>query len=75
MVIVDDSTDVDSEIFDMEEYEGAEWVLITDDTPVDEARRDELLESFQVDHHASPLSEHLDEPDEELAPDEDEELE
>ena len=37
----------------MEQYEGADWVLISDEVPVDEHRRDELLESFQVD--AQPL--------------------
>jgi hypothetical protein len=50
VVVVDDSPDLDSEIFNMEEYEGADWVLISDDTPVDEARRDELLEHFQATH-------------------------
>jgi hypothetical protein len=53
VVVVDDSPDLDSEIFNMEEYEGADWVLISDDTPVDEARRDELLEHFQATHTAA----------------------
>jgi hypothetical protein len=35
----------------MEEYEGAEWVQISDEVPVDEAARDELLERFQVRYH------------------------
>src|SRR5437588_468343 len=48
LVIIDDSPELDSEIFAMEEYEGATWVLISDDLPVDEARRDELLETFQA---------------------------
>jgi hypothetical protein len=52
VVIVDDSPDLDSEVFNMEQYEGADWVLIADDTPVDENRRDELLEAFQVHLHA-----------------------
>jgi len=51
MVVVDDSPSLDSEIFNMEEFEGADWVLISDDTPVDENRRDELLEGFQVTYH------------------------
>src|SRR5947209_16434472 len=51
VLVVDDSPDIDSEIFNMEEYEGADWVLISDETPVDESRRDELLERFQVSHH------------------------
>jgi hypothetical protein len=48
LIIVDDSPELDSEIFNMEEYEGADWVLVSDDLPVDENRRDELLEAFQV---------------------------
>jgi hypothetical protein len=51
LIIVDDSPELDAEIFNMEEYEGADWVLISDETPVDENRRDELLEAFQVDAH------------------------
>ncbi len=50
LVVVDDSPELDAEIFNMEEYEGADWVLISDETPVDEHRRDELLETFQVQH-------------------------
>ena len=50
MVVVDDSPSLDTEIFNLEEFEGADWVLISDDTPVDEAQRDELLENFQATH-------------------------
>lgn len=48
LVVVDDSASLDSEIFNLEDYEGADWVLIADELPVDEPRRDELLESFQA---------------------------
>jgi hypothetical protein len=48
MVVVDDSPSIDGEIFNLEEFEGADWVLIADEVPVDEARRDELLEVFQA---------------------------
>ena len=51
LVIVDDSSSMDSEIFNMEEFEGADWVLISDDIPVDESQRDEMLESFQSTFH------------------------
>jgi hypothetical protein len=71
LVIVDDSPELDSEIFNMEEFEGADWVLISDETPVDENRRDELLESFQVRHDPGHLANAGDEDAEEL--DEDEE--
>jgi hypothetical protein len=51
VVIVDDSTSLDQEVFNMEEYEGADWVRIADDVPVDEDRRDQLLEAFQTHYH------------------------
>jgi hypothetical protein len=51
LVVVDDSPEMDAEIFNMEEFEGADWVLISDELPVDEPRRDELLETFQVRYH------------------------
>jgi hypothetical protein len=72
LVVVDDSPELDAEIFNMEEYEGADWVLISDEVPVDENRRDELLEAFQVDREPNVLSsddEDVDEVDE-LEPDE-----
>jgi len=52
LVIVDDSPDLDHEIFDMEDFEGSEWVLVSDEVPVEENRRDELIERFQVSYHA-----------------------
>lgn len=48
LIVVDDSPEMDGEIFNMEDYEGADWVLISYETPVDEPRRDELLEAFQI---------------------------
>ena len=60
VVIVDDSTSLDQEVFNMEQYEGADWVRVSDDVPVDEDRRDQLLEAFQTHYHpgsASSISE------------------
>jgi len=73
VVTVDDSPDLDTEIFNMEDFEGADWVLISDETAIDENRRDELLESFQVRHQPGTLSHDEDDEDEvdELEPDED----
>jgi hypothetical protein len=51
MIVVDDSPSLDTAIFNLEEFEGADWVLISDDLPVDEAQRDEMLENFQATHH------------------------
>jgi hypothetical protein len=48
LVVVDDSASMDAEIFNLEQFEGTDWVLIADELPVDEAQRDELLESFQA---------------------------
>jgi len=51
LIVVDDSADIDGEIFNMEEFEGADWVTISDEVPVDEGRRDELLQDFQTHYH------------------------
>ncbi|PZR67758.1 MAG: hypothetical protein DLM63_05580 [Solirubrobacterales bacterium] len=76
LVVVDDSPELGDEVFNMEEYEGADWVLISDEMPLDEPRRDELLESFQVRYHpgsaASIEGNGDDEPDDELAADDQE---
>ncbi len=67
LIVVDDSPELDAEIFNMEEFEGADWVLVSDETPVDERRRDELLESFQIQQgsggldHEEELEEEFDE--------------
>jgi hypothetical protein len=69
LLVVDDSPELDAEIFNMEEYEGADWVLISDETPVDEHRRDELLESFQVRYHPGAAADDGDETPDELEED------
>ena len=75
LVVVDDSTSLDQEIFNMEAYEGADWVRIADEVPVDEDKRDALLEKFQTHYHpgsAGSVSETaLDQGDDELDADED----
>jgi hypothetical protein len=77
LVVVDDSPELEAEIFNMEEYEGADWVLISDEVPVDENRRDELLEAFQSRREPDTLGEddhelleELDEEDYETEPEE-----
>jgi hypothetical protein len=52
LVIVDDSSSLDQGVFNMEAYEGAEWVRISDEVPVSEEHRDEVLETFQTHYHA-----------------------
>jgi hypothetical protein len=75
VVIVDDSTSLDQEVFNMEQYEGADWVRISDDVPVDEDRRDQLLETFQTHYHpgsgGSVSETALEQGDDELDGDED----
>ncbi len=51
VVIVDDSFSIDQEIFNMESYEGSDWVRITEEVPVDESALDEALETFQTHYH------------------------
>lgn len=53
LVVIDDSPDVDTEIFNMENFEGADWVLISDEVPIDGDARDELMQAFQVRHGAT----------------------
>jgi hypothetical protein len=76
MIVVDDSSSIDNEIFNLEEFEGADWVLVADDLPIDEARRDELLETFQATYHGGDgraVSEAaVEDPDEVDEPDEEE---
>ena len=75
VVIVDDSTSLDQEVFNMEDYEGADWVRVSDDVPVDEDRRDLLLEAFQTHYHpgsaGSVSTTALEQGDNELDEDED----
>ena len=75
LIVVDDATAVDTEVFE-EGGEGGEWVLISDEVPIDERGRDELIERFEVRHHpgttgaVAATEDDEFEPDEELEPDE-----
>ena len=51
VVVVDDSASIDQEVFNMEAYEGADWVRISEDVPVDENALDRTLEEFQTHYH------------------------
>lgn len=51
VVLVDDSASIDQEIFNLEAFEGQQWVRISEDVPIDEQTRDELLERFQTHYH------------------------
>jgi hypothetical protein len=51
VVTVDDSASIDQDVFNLEAYEGADWVRISEEVPVDEDHRDRLLEHFQTHYH------------------------
>lgn len=72
LIVVDDSPELDHEIFNMEEFEGADWVRVSDEVPVDESRRDELLEAFQVHYHPGEIVENGDDDPDELEADDQE---
>jgi hypothetical protein len=75
LIVVDDSPDLDSEVFNIEEFEGADWVLVSDDTPLDEPARDEMLERFQVHYHpggANAITDDGDDHEDELEEDDQE---
>lgn len=48
LIVVDDSTALETGLVEDEEGDGAEWVLLGDDAPVDEHRRDALVEAFET---------------------------
>jgi len=64
MIVVDDSPEVDHELFESDDFDGEEWVLISEDAPLDEHKRDELVERFQLSHGAAEELTPEDEPDE-----------
>jgi hypothetical protein len=75
VVIVDDSASIDQEVFNIEAFEGADWVRISDEVPVDEEQRDRMLEQFQTRYHpgagGSVSETALEQGDDELDADED----
>jgi hypothetical protein len=77
LLVIDDTLEIDHEIFDAEEFDESDWVVISEDSPLDESKRDELIESFQLAHQVvggggEDLDEDLEEDEDEG--DEDEEL-
>ncbi len=82
VVVVDDSVSIDQEVFNMEAFEGADWVRITDEVPVDSDTLDTAMERFQSIRHApvgvsaeatelEPGEDDIVEDEEELEPDPD----
>src|ERR1700749_2435443 len=75
VVIVDDSASIDQEVFNLEAYEGAEWVRLSDEVPGDEDGSDRGLEAFQAHYRpgstGSVSETALEQGDDELDEDED----
>jgi hypothetical protein len=80
LIVVDDSAEIDQATLEADSGAGdGDWVLVSDETPVDEAARDELLERFQATYHEGGPSavlddeeaDDLDDEEDELEPDED----
>jgi hypothetical protein len=74
LLVVDDSAVIEADI--LEEGEGGDWLLVSDDHPLDEPQRDALLEAFQARHGGEATGpgeadDDLVEDEEELEPDPD----
>jgi hypothetical protein len=50
LVVVDDSPQLDTDVVEAAEG-GGDWLLVSDETPLDEHSRDELLEAFTARFH------------------------
>lgn len=51
VVIVDDSTSIDQDTFDLDDLGATDWVRISDESPVDESALDDAIEEFQSTYH------------------------
>jgi len=75
MLVVDDTPEIDHEIFESGDFDNDEWVLISEDAPLDESKRDDIVERFQQSHGVSaelPPDDELDELDDDEEDDEEE---
>jgi hypothetical protein len=79
-VVVVDDVSIDQEVFNMEAFEGADWVRVADDVPIDSDALDTAMERFQTLRHApvhvpvqgaelEPATDDVVEDEEELEPD------
>ena len=77
LIVVDDSAEIDQATLEADGPAAGEgeWVLVSDEAPLDEAARDELLERFQATYHEGGPSPALGEDDEDDLDDEEDELE
>jgi hypothetical protein len=68
LIVVDDSAHPGAEL--AEDADDGEWILVGDDVPLDDARRDEMLERLEVRAVRAGQPEEVD--DDELVEEEDE---
>ena len=68
LIVVDDSTHPGAEL--VEETDEGDWILVGDDIPLDDARRDEMLEALEVRAVRAGEREEVD--DDEIVEEEDE---
>jgi hypothetical protein len=74
LIVVDDSPEVDQATLEANSGgDEGEWVLVSDEAPIDEAARDELLERFQATYREGGSRSALDDADEEEDLDDEEE--
>jgi hypothetical protein len=77
LIVVDDSAEVDQATLEADGGVSgeAEWVLVSDEVPIDEAGRDELLERFQATYHEGGPTPALGDDEDDLDEDDEDELE
>lgn len=75
IVVVDDSSSIDQEVFNLDEFEATDWVRISDDVPIEESSLEHAIEDFQTSYHptarAAVSATRSDHGDDEIVPDED----
>jgi hypothetical protein len=71
VLVIDDSPHLDTEIFAKDSFGADDWIVISDEVPIEEHERDELLERFTIRHEAGTAAEEDDEENEVLEPDPD----
>jgi hypothetical protein len=64
LLVVDDSAEVDHQLFDADDFDSTEWVLVSEELPLDEDRRDELIEGFRASYQPGAHPDERDEADE-----------
>jgi hypothetical protein len=55
LIVIDDSAVVDHKLFDADEFESTDWVQISEELPIDETKRDDLIEGFQSSYQPGEL--------------------